>query len=93
MAEQKICIGARKADGAFDDNYRVLSAAEVVRAEAILLDLILDLADDERFVGMACDDARSVFRLEEASTTDALGSDESMGFLPLRKRNVGPSEP
>ena len=72
LAEQKICIGARKADGAFDDNYRVLSAAEVVCAEAILL-IGSHLADDERFVGMACDDARSVFRLEEASTTDAFG--------------------
>lgn len=72
LAEQRICIGARKADGAFDDNYRVLSAAEVVRAEAILL-IGSHLADDERFVGMACDDARSVFRLEEASATDAFG--------------------
>lgn len=72
LAEQRICIGANKADGAFDDNYRVLSAAEVVRAEAILL-IGSHLGDDERFVGMACDDARSVFRLEDASETGAFG--------------------
>lgn len=72
LAEQKICIGACRADGAFDDNYRVLSAAEVVRAEAILL-IGSHLAGDERFIGMACDDARSVFRLEETSTSDAFG--------------------
>ena len=85
LAEQKICIGARRADGAFDDNYRVLSAAEVVRAEAILL-IGSHLAGDERFIGMACDDARSVFRLEETSTSDAFGG-LTKAWAPCRCEN------
>lgn len=85
LAEQKICIGARRADGAFDDNYRVLSAAEVVRAEAILL-VGSHLAGDERFIGMACDDARSVFRLEETSTSDAFGG-LTKAWAPCRCEN------
>ena len=85
LAEQKICIGARRADGAFDDNYRVLSAAEVVRAEAILL-IGSHLAGDERFIGMACDDARSVFRLEETSTLDAFGG-LTKAWAPCRCEN------
>lgn len=85
LAEQKICIGACRADGAFDDNYRVLSAAEVVRAEAILL-VGSHLAGDERFIGMACDDARSVFRLEETSTSDAFGG-LTKAWAPCRCEN------
>lgn len=72
LAEQRICIGACKSDGVFEDNYRILSAAEVAQVEAILL-IDSRLADDERFVGMASDACRRVFRLDETLLSDAFG--------------------
>lgn len=64
LAQDSVCIGAARTD-AFDDNYRVLSAAEVAGAQAIIL-VGSRLAQDERFVAMAAEEGRSVFLLDAA---------------------------
>lgn len=61
LAEHKVCLGA--AHSAMEDNYAVLAAAEVANAQVILMGNSR-LAEDERFLGMAADLQRRVFKLE-----------------------------
>ena len=72
LADSSVCIGPVRGKGAFEDNYRILSAAEVANARAILL-VGSRLASDERFVGMAVEAGRSVYRLEADASAATFG--------------------
>ncbi len=72
LADSSVCIGPVRGKGAFEDNYRILSAAEVADARAILL-VGSRLAADERFVGMAVEAGRSVYRLEADASAPTFG--------------------
>lgn len=72
LADSSVCIGPVRGKGAFEDNYRILSAAEVADARAILL-VGSRLAADERFIGMAVEAGRSVYRLEADASTSLFG--------------------
>lgn len=72
LADETVCIGPVRGKGAFESNYGILSAAEVVDAQAILL-VGSRLADDERFLGMAAEAGRHVWRLDGAVADASFG--------------------
>ncbi len=72
LAPKSVCVGKSRQAGALDDTYRVLSAAESVDAQAVLL-VGSHLAVDERFLAMATDEGRCVYSAPAASINAAFG--------------------
>ena len=88
LADETVCIGPVRGKGAFEDNYRILSAAEVANAQAILL-VGSRLSSDERFIGMAVEAGRSVYRLEgDANSPSFGGTTLAWALCDCQKRDL-----
>ncbi len=88
LADEPVCIGPQR-EGAFEDNFRILSAAEVARAQVILL-VDSRLGDDERFLGMAAAEGRRVYRLAGPADADFGGTTKAWGVCDCRSCPTAP---